>query len=155
MPLSPLPDAAVDQKIHARDGSDVVTLEGFEVTIGHGSTQKIVVESFDHKATPTLTTALTISGHPTAYTIKPSNTPIAAATITGFSATVACYPTINSIAGSQYTNCVEDTVTTFGAKDRTGMTVGSFTVTPNPTGFAVGKQTLTPGGTAVQGTHTF
>ncbi|KAJ5390525.1 uncharacterized protein N7496_001593 [Penicillium cataractarum] len=142
--------------IHARANGvtdDIPNMEGFNITLSPSKWQAILVSSFDRQATATLTTTLTISDYETAFTIKPSDTAVDAATFTGttsgYTLTSICYPTLATVAGSTQTKCIKDTVTTLGVID-----IGLVAVTPNPTGFAVGTQTLTPGGEVTVGTHT-
>ncbi|GLI80959.1 hypothetical protein PoHVEF18_009327 [Penicillium ochrochloron] len=160
-PAFAFPRAALNRRvrtpeIHAREtesNDNIPKMEGFNITLSPKKWQPILVKSFDRQATSTLTTTLTLSDHATAFTIKPTDTAVEAATFTttssGHALTYMCYPTLATAAGTTKTKCIKDTKTTLGVID-----IGSVTVTPNPTGFAVGSQTLTPGGVATVGTHT-
>lgn len=144
------------QDIQARANTNKIpSLKGYNVTVPEKNPkwQAILVKSFDHKATPTLTTIITMSDHPTAFTIKPTDKAVQPATISGTAfghpVTYLCYPIYPHINGMTATDCMEGAVTTLGI-----LNIGSETLTPNPTGFAVGKETLIPGGKATVGTHT-
>lgn len=144
------------QYLQARDTLNYIpNLEGYNVTVPDKNPkwQAILVKSFDHQAIPTLTTTVTISDHPTAFTIKPTDKAVRPATISGTAfghpVTYLCYPIYPCINGVIATDCMEGAATTLGI-----LHVGSETLTPDPTGFAVGKQTLTLGGKATVGTYT-
>ena len=149
------PTFVLSQDIQARaNANPIPCLEGYNVTVEKNPKwQAILVKSFDHKATPTLTTTITMSGHPTAFTIKPTDKAVQPATISGTAfghpVTYLCYPIYAHINGVTADNCMAGAITTLGI-----LHVGSETLTPNPTGFAVGTGTLTPGGKTTVGTHT-
>jgi cell division septation protein DedD len=159
-PAFAFPGAAFNRRartpeIRARESEsndNIPKMEGFNITLSPKKWQPILVKSFDRQTTLTLTTTLTISDHATAFTIKPSDTAVEAATFTttssGHALTYLCYPTLATAAGTTKTKCIKDTKTTLGVID-----IGSVSATPNPTGFAVGSQTLTPGGVVTVGTH--
>lgn len=143
------------QDIQARaNANPIPSLEGYNVTVEKNPKwQAILVSSFDHKATPTLTTTINMSDHPTAFTIKPTDKAVQPATISGtaFShqVTYLCYLIYSYINRGVATDCIEGAVTTLGI-----LHISSETLAPNPTGFAVRTGTMTPGGKTTVSTHT-
>ncbi|KAL9607471.1 MAG: hypothetical protein Q9167_007618 [Letrouitia subvulpina] len=83
-------------------------LEGFLLTLGTPATltQPIGIKSWNQKATPTLTTVVSISGAPQTVTLGPTDKPIPLLTVTkNNGAVVVCVQTTYSVAGPR-TGCV-------------------------------------------------
>ncbi|KAL9038089.1 MAG: hypothetical protein Q9214_005423, partial [Letrouitia sp. 1 TL-2023] len=83
-------------------------LEGFLLTLGTPATltQPIGIKSWNQKATPTLTTVVSISGAPRTVTLGPSDKPVPLMTVTkNDGAVVVCVQTTYSVAGPR-TGCV-------------------------------------------------
>ncbi|KAJ5988678.1 hypothetical protein N7481_003888 [Penicillium waksmanii] len=161
-PLGPgTSDSTANQVIRPRDETCKVSFDGLPIMQGFNATyapkqwQRILIESFDRKATPTLVTTLFMSGHSTAYTIPPFLSPVTPLSQTGEKGISACYATLAGprSSGKHSPKCIKSALSTLATYDP--IKLESETITPNPTSFNVGGQPLTPGAQVIgAGPHT-